>query len=441
MSIFKAYDVRGTVPDAINPDVAYRFGIAAAKFFQEPEVVVGRDMRVSSDAVFAALARGLNDCGSTVIDVGVCDSPHIYYVVGKHGYRAGIMITASHNPPEYNGFKLCRQEAIPISYDTGLNRIEEIFNANPRGAADPAGTVVRREFTPDYLDYLRTFVTAPLAPLKLIIDAGNGMAGKYVADLLRPYPVRATVMYPELDGRFPHHEANPLKEKNVAELRARVTAEKADLGIAFDGDADRVAFIDNEGGIITCDMITILIAKTFLRRNPGATILYDLRSSWAVKEEVEAAGGKAVRSRVGHSYIKQMLRDEAGIFAGELSGHYYFRDNYYADSGFVAMLKVIQQLSEERRPVAELLRPWQRYAASGEINSRVADPARAMDRIEKEYAAHRQFKLDGLSVEGPDWWFNLRASNTEPVLRLNLEAKTRATMETMRDRILALVRG
>jgi len=402
MSIFKAYDVRGTVPDQLNPDVAYRFGIAAAKYFQQPEIVVGRDMRLSGDEIFQALARGIRHCGSDVIDVGVVDSPHIYYVVGTHGYRAGIMITASHNPPHYNGFKLCRDRAIPISYDTGLNKIEEIYNANPRGAADPNGTIKTRDCYAEYIAYLQKTVTAPLAPLKLVIDAGNGMAGKFIGDLLKPHAVTATVLYPELDGNFPHHEANPLKPENVRELCARVKAEGADLGIAFDGDADRVAFIDNHGEMISCDMITILIAQAYLREQRGATILYDLRSSWAVKEEVEQAGGTAVMSRVGHSYIKQQLRDMDAVFAGELSGHYYFRDNFYCDSGFMAMFKVLQLLSTDRRPVAEILAPMRRYFASGEINSRVNDPAGVLAALEKKYAALKQFSLDGLSIEAAD---------------------------------------
>lgn len=441
MSIFKAYDVRGTVPDQLNPDVAYRFGIAAAKYFQQPEIVVGRDMRLSGDEIFAALARGIRHCGSDVIDVGVVDSPHIYYVVGKHGYKAGIMITASHNPPQYNGFKLCRENAIPLSYDTGLNKIEEIFNANPRGAAEPNGTIKPRDCYAEYIAYLQKFVTRELAPLKVIIDAGNGMAGKFVGDLLKPYPVQLALMYPELDGSFPHHEANPLKEENVRELCARVKAEKADLGIAFDGDADRVAFIDNTGEMITCDLITILIARAYLSEQPGSTILYDLRSSWAVKEEIEAAGGKPIMSRVGHSYIKQQLRDTNGIFAGELSGHYYFRDNYFCDSGFLAMFKVLQMLSDDRRPVAEIIRPLKRYSASGEINSRVADPAGVLTALEKKYATLKQFSLDGLSIEASDWWCNVRSSNTEPVVRLNLEAKSKALMEKMRDEVLGVIRG
>lgn len=441
MSIFKAYDVRGTVPEQLNPDVAYRFGIAAAKYFQQPEIVVGRDMRLSGEEIFQALARGIRHCGSDVIDVGVCDSPHIYYVVGTHGYKAGIMITASHNPPQYNGFKLCREQAIPISYDTGLNRIEEIFNANPRGAAEPNGSIKPRDCFAGYLAYLQQSVTAPLAPLKVIVDAGNGMAGKYVAELLKPHPVQTTVMYPELDGSFPHHEANPLKEENVRELCARVKAERADLGIAFDGDADRVAFIDNRGEMITCDMITILIAQAYLREQPGATILYDLRSSWAVKEEIEKAGGQAVMSRVGHSYIKQQLRDLNAVFAGELSGHYYFRDNFYCDSGFLAMFKVLQLLSQDRRPVAEILAPMRRYFASGEINSRVGNPAGVISALQEKYASLKQFSLDGLSIEAADWWCNVRSSNTEPVVRLNLEAKTRALMEQQRDEVLGIIRA
>jgi len=441
MSIFKAYDVRGVVPETLDSDVAYRFGLAAAQYFGEKEIVVGRDMRVSGDEIFAALVKGLTACGSNVVDIGLVDSPQVYFVVGNEGYRAGIMITASHNPPEYNGFKLCRQEAIPISYDTGLNEIEEIFNANPQAMADCTGTVSERDYTEAYIKYLHGFVSGEIKPLRVIADAGNGMAGKFLESVLQPYPVDLTVLYPELDGSFPNHEANPMKPENVETLRQRVLAEKADLGVAFDGDADRVVFIDNAGEIIASDMITIPIAQTFLKQHPGAAILYDLRSSWAVKEEIEAAGGRPVMSRVGHSFIKQMLRDEDGIFAGELSGHYYFKENYFADSGFIAMLKIIQLLSEEQKPLADIIKPALRYSASGEINSRVNDVDETLAKIEKEYAGYQQFHLDGLSVEGHDWWFNLRPSNTEPVLRLNLEAKNGPLMEKIRDEVLALIRG
>jgi phosphomannomutase len=374
------------------------------------------------------------------------ETPVVYFAVGHYGHRAGVMITASHNPPEYNGFKLCREQAIPISGDTGLEDIKHLYEQQDFDSDAPPGTIIRRDPIPSYIDHVCGFVQE-ISRLKVVVDAGNGMAGRFFPLVAERFPELEVVpLYFDLDGRFPNHEANPLKPENMVDLQTAIREHDADLGIAFDGDGDRVMFVDNHAELVSSDMLTVLIAQNYLAKEPGATVLYDLRSSRAVPEEIEEAGGKALMCRVGHAFIKQMLRDAGGIFAGELSGHYYFRDNFYADNGLIAALMVLELVGRRREPLSRILEPIHRYRASGEINSRVADPDGKLDELAQLYPDENEPQrfLDGLlyrSHETPWWWFNVRKSNTEPVLRLNCEAETEAKMIELRDHLLEIIRA
>ncbi|MBM4032730.1 MAG: phosphomannomutase/phosphoglucomutase [Planctomycetes bacterium] len=439
MGIFKAYDIRGVVPGELNEALAEKIGAAAARFFPGQTVVVGRDMRVSSPAIAQALIRGLTRGGKDVVDIGMVTTPMVPFAVARYGYDGGTMVTASHNPGQYNGFKLTAKGAEPVAYDTGIGQIEQLVTGELPPAEKP-GSVTQRDVLPDYLDHLMTAAKG-IGGLKLVIDAGNGMAGYLLPPLFRRIQgVEVVPLYFEVDGTFPHHEANPLKAENIVDLQKKVVEAKADLGIAFDGDADRVAFVDERGKAVPCDLITALIAREVLRENPGAAILHDLRSSWAVREEILACGGVPVMTRVGHSFIKRAMRERDAAFGGELSGHYYFRDNFYCDSGAFTLLKALSLLCRERRPLSELIRPLQRYAGSGEINSEVEDKEAKIEELARTYAAGKQLRLDGLSVEFTDWWFNVRPSNTEPVLRLVLEANSHEHMEVRRDALLRQIR-
>ena len=441
MSIFKAYDIRGLVPQQLSESEAFKIGQALADFYRAPLLAVGRDMRVSGPALRAALIQGLTESGVDVLDIGLVDTPRVYFAVGRLRLPGGVMITASHNPGEYNGFKLCREQAIPISYDTGIQKIEQLFQSGAQPAQERSGLVVQVDLNQAYLDYLHAFI-GPLRPLKVAIDCGNGMGGSLARELFEPLGLQIVPLFFELDGRFPNHEANPLEAKNMRWLQAAVVGEQCDLGIAFDGDADRVMFVDERGELIPSDMITLLIAANVLAGEPGATILYDLRSSQVVPEAVRAAGGRPLRCRVGHAFIKKRMREVGAAFAGELSGHYYFRDNYYADSGYLAALKVLEIVSQSSQPLSQGIRPYQRYHASGEINSKVSDPDRVLAELDARFPGQNEDRhLDGLLVEGEGWWFNVRKSNTEPLVRLNLEARDRELMEKMRDQVLELIRS
>ncbi|MFP4056531.1 MAG: universal stress protein [Candidatus Brocadiia bacterium] len=440
MSIFKAYDIRGLYPDELDEELARRIGAAAGRFFEGQSVVVGRDMRRSGPALAQVIIEGLTRVGMDVVDIGAVTTPMVTFAVANYGYDGGIMVTASHNPAKYNGIKLTAKGAEPVSYETGINEIERMATSDePIPEAESPGSVSEKDVLGDYLDHLLGAATG-IQGLKLVIDAGNGMAGMLMPPLFEKIDVEVVPLYFDLDGTFPHHEANPLKAENTADLRAKVVEEKADLGIAFDGDADRVAFVDEKGQAVPCDMITALIAREVLKDHPGAKILYDLRSSWAVSEEIEACGGEPVITRVGHSFIKRLMREEDAAFGGELSGHYYFRDNFYADSGAFALLKVLSLLCREGKPLSELIQPLQRYFASGEINSEVEDKEAHIEELAHVYACGKTFRLDGLTAEFHDWWFNVRPSNTEPVLRLVVEAKTQERLDAMCQRVLARIR-
>ncbi len=437
--IYKAYDIRGTYPDQFNEDKANKAGKALHTILEPGPVVIGRDMRPSSLLLQKALIDGLLVSGRDVIDIGLISTPMINFSTVFLKTAGGAQVTASHNPKEYNGVKFCRRGAIPISYDSGIDTIELLSQKNEWKIASQKGTLTQKNMLEQYAQHVLSFNT-DVKPLTIVVDAGNGMGGYTTNAVFGKLPIKIIPLYFELDGTFPNHDANPLEEKNMYDLQKAVVQHKADFGIAYDGDADRAMFVDNEGALVTADLTTALIAQEFLESYPGATILYDLRSSWVVKEEVTRLGGKAIMTRVGHSFIKQHLRQVNGVFAGELSGHFYFKDNFFTDSADLAFLKIINLVSHKNKKLAELVRPLRRYFASGEINSHVHDPEAVMLRIQQKYKGEKILHLDGLSIEFKDWWFNIRKSNTEPVLRLNMEAPTQSEMESKRDELLAEIR-
>ncbi len=444
MALFKAYDIRGIVPDELDAKKAYAIGRASAHFIADGPIAVGRDARSHSPELTAALIDGILDEGIDVIELGLTATPMLYFGVETLNAAAGIMVTASHNPGEYNGFKICRAHAVPVGEDTGLREIEALLDA--RQVAPKAVTRGRStsfDVGDGYTEHALA-VGENFPSLKVAIDCGNGMASVGLEQILEKLPIEVVRLYFEPDGRFPNHEADPLKVENLADVSAAVVREGADFGVAFDGDGDRAVFVDGDGVPISADLATALIARHLLAREPGALVLYDLRSSRVVAEEIERSGGVAKMCRVGHSFVKAQMREEGAIFAGELSGHLYFRfsDNLIADDGTAAFIAMLDVLGREGRPLGDLIEPLRRYSASGEINSRVADVDFVIDTIEKEHSqAPELSRLDGLLVRYPTWWFNLRPSNTEPVLRLNLEADTTDEMERRRDEMLARVKA
>ncbi len=443
-AIFKAYDVRGIYPAEINEDAAYAYGRALVRYLDVAQVAVGRDMRLSSPALAEALIRGVTDQGADAIDLGLTTTDELYFAVGKFNYPAGVMITASHNPKQYNGIKTCREHAIALSSATGLNDIRDLMLKGSFPTPAEQGRVIRLDVTQDYVDHALSFIdTSKIKPLKVVVDAGNGMAGMMMPLVFKKLPAQLVPLYFELDGSFPNHPASPIEPENMVDLQKAVREHHADLGAAFDGDADRVFIVDEHGGLIGGDMVTALVAKSLLKKHPGSTILYNLICSRSTPETIERSGGRAVRTRVGHSFIKTQMRDENAIFGGEHSGHFYFRDNWYADSGLIAFLIILELISEEGKPVSELLKPIDIRFRSGEINSEVKDIPGKLKQLEDHYQAQgaQIDHLDGVTVQFKDWWFNVRASNTEPLIRLNLEADTQALMEAKRDEVLALIRS
>ncbi|MDP6525089.1 MAG: phosphomannomutase/phosphoglucomutase [Kiritimatiellia bacterium] len=436
--IFKAYDIRGIYGDTLTEDLARDIGRAFASFLKCRKVVVGQDMRPHSQPLFDALAAGLTMQGCDVIHLGLCSTPMSYYANGLLGTDAGIMITASHNPGEWNGFKLSRAQAVPISGDTGIKDIERIVKEKSFDApAETPGGITEYDVIPSYVEHVREHVHFG-RQVRIAADMANSM-GVYEAKVLEGI-MDIEPMFDELDGTFPNHEANPLNLDTLEPLQEKVRSGTYDFGIAFDGDADRAGFVDEKGDIIPMDIITALVAEDILAQQKGV-IFYDLRSSWAVKEIIEENGGTPMMSRVGHAFIKQQMRDSDAVFAGELSGHYYFRDNYFTESSSMAAICVANIITNSDKPLSELVAPIVRYSASGEINSTVEDSAVVLDRIREGYADGTVLELDGVSVEYDDWWFNVRCSNTEPLVRLNVEAKTREMMEKKRDELLALIRA
>ena len=437
MSIFKAYDVRGLVPEQLGPLDAYRIGWATARHLGARRIAVGRDARPSSPPLRDALLRGLCAGGASPIDIGLVSTPMLYFGVEHLALDGGIMVTASHNPTQYNGFKICRRHAIPVGAEGGLR---EIAALTERAPPDPGGTGASEEIDlgDAYRDHLKRCVAGGCPPLHIAIDCGNGMAGVALRGLLDTTPLRIEALYFEPDGRFPNHPADPLESDNLRDLRDVVLRSGAAFGVAFDGDADRAVFVDERGAVVSSDLMTALLAPSQLRRHGAGVVVYDLRSSRATPEAIRAAGGDPERSRVGHSFIKMQMRERGAVFGGELSGHFYFRfsPTLIADDGVAALLCLLDLLDGAGRPLSELIAPLRRYAASGEINRRAANVPRLLAAIEDRYRDGVVSHLDGLSVDYPDWWFNLRPSNTESLLRLNLEAQTPEAMRTHRDRLL-----
>lgn len=442
-SIFKAYDIRGTVPDQLNGETAYKIGYALAGVLKPKSIAVGRDMRVSSDDLFEHLARGINDAGVDVVDLGGISTDALYFAVGKFGYDGGVMITASHNPKDYNGFKICRENAEPLSGQEGLNQILDFLEAGTDTAKSPQpGIIVRKDILDDYAEHCLGFIDpAKVKPFHVAIDAGNGMAGHTLPPVLERLPIEVTRLYFELDGTFPNHPASPIELENLKDLQAAIAEKKADFGVAFDGDADRMFLVDRDGRQVGGDMVTAMVAKSLLKKDPGETILYNLICSHAVPELVARLGGKPIRTRVGHALIKPLMKKHNAIFGGEHSGHFYFRDNWFADSGLIAFLVCLELLSVEEQLLHEMVDEIDPYVRSGEINSRVDDIKDRIEAVAEAYRDGRQDREDGLTVEYDDFWFNLRPSNTEPLLRLNIEADNTRKLEEQRDKLLDIIRS
>ena len=445
--IFKAYDIRGLVDVEIDAEFAFATGVAFARFLQierEPgTIVIGEDMRPSSPLLADAFSAGATSLGMDVIRIGLASTDMLYFASGKLGLP-GAMFTASHNPAEYNGIKLCLSDARPIGKESGLVTIENFVRAGSPISLGNVGVEKQRDMLEEYVDHLLTLVDIKnIRPLKVIVDAGNGMAGHTAPAIFARLNCEVIPMYFELDGTFPNHEANPLDESTLRDLKQAMIDQKADLGLAFDGDADRCFLVDERGVAVNPSALTALIAHRELIKRPGSSIIYNLISSRAVQEVIDENGGVGLRSRVGHSYIKKMMADSGAIFGGEHSGHFYFKEFWRADSGALAALHAIAALGESDTTMSALLAPYNRYVISGEINSKVEDTKAATELVEKSYSSDQVTidHLDGLTVNGDTWWFNLRPSNTEPLLRLNVEASTQAQMETVRDAVLSLIRG
>jgi phosphomannomutase len=442
-SIFKAYDIRGTYPKQMNGQVAYRVGASLAGYLECKTIAVGRDMRLSSDELFEQLARGITDCGVDVVDLGLISTDGLYFAVGKFGYDGGVMITASHNPKEYNGFKICRRNAEPLSGSEGLNQMLKAIQDGTwlREAADK-GVVVRHDIADEYAKHCLGFIdVAKIRPYRIVIDAGNGMAGATLPPVIEQLPIDVTPLYFELDGRFPNHPASPIELENLVDLQKKMAEVKADFGVAFDGDADRMFLLDRQGRQLGGDLVTALVAKSLLGKHHGETVLYNLICSRAVPELISRMGGKPVRTRVGHALIKPLMKKHNAIFGGEHSGHFYFRDNWFADSGLIAFLVCLELISEENKPLDAMVREIDPYVRSGEINSRVESIPDKIALVTKSYADGEQDTIDGLTVQYQDWWFNLRPSNTEPLLRLNIEAANPALLEKKTAELLKLIRS
>ena len=445
-SIFKAYDIRGVYPDALDEEVARDVGRAFVQHLSlsGSRVVVARDMRLSGEELQKAFIEGVTESGADVLDLGLVSTDALYFAVGHLEEPGGAMITASHNPKEYNGLKLCREDAIALSGDEGIGQIRDLITSGKlSGPAEYAGSVEEDDLTDEYADHCVSFIeTDGLRPLKIVVDAGNGMAGKMLPPVFEKLPFEYVPMYFELDGSFPNHPPNPIEPENVEELQKRVVEEGADFGASFDGDADRCFVIDEQGNIVSGDLLATLVAKNVLEKQPGATILYSAVCSKALPELVDEEGGKAIRTQAGHSIIKPQMRKNDAAFGAEHSGHFYFRDNYFADSGIIAMLTVAELVARQEKPISELLDPIDPYTRSGEINSEVEDTDSVIQKVEESYAEDEKVEidhLDGLTVDCGDWWFNLRPSNTEPLLRLNVEAETAETMQQKRDEVLELI--
>jgi phosphomannomutase len=446
--VFGAYDVRGIYGEALTDEIAYQVARGLVVYLNVKEVMVGRDMRLSSPAIAQAIMRGITDQGANAIDLGMTTTDELYFAVGKYDSPAGIMITASHNPGIYNGLKMCRDQAIPLSDKSGLEDIRDLIIAGNLPESERKGSIIQRDVLDEFVTHAFSFIDASsIRPLKIVADAGNGMAGLVLPYVFKQLPQCELVpLFFELDGHFPNHPASPIEPENMEALQHKVREVGADIGVAFDGDADRMFITDEHGNLVTGSTITALVAVSMLRKHPGATILYNLICSRSVPEAIERAGGKAIRTRVGHSFIKPQMREYDAIFGGEHSGHFYFRDNFYADSGLIAFLHVLELISNENASVSQVIQPYASRSASGEINTRVANHEvlqAKLDEIAQRYQGQPNVsvdRLDGVTVSFPNRWFNVRGSNTEPLIRLNAEGDTQDLMEQTRDEALAIIR-
>ncbi len=433
-SIFKAYDIRGTYPDQLNEEAAWKIGHASAQFLRSmlrgyergmsnaQSICVGRDMRTHSPSLQKALIEGMNSAGANVIDVGLIDTPQMYFAINHLGTCGGVQITASHNNARYNGFKISGQQAKPVGADTGLKDIKHIATALLHTLGKPTGSVEHCDLTPEYKKHVLKFIEPGLKKLKMVVDASNGMAGKMVPAIFGDLPIEIIPINFEHNGVF-KHDPNPLVEANQAEAKAMVKSHKADFAACFDGDADRLMLIDEQGVTIPCDIMTALMVPYFLKKNPSSAVVYDLRSSLVVQEEILKNGGTPRRERVGHAFMKKTLRDSHACFGGELSGHFYYRDNFFADSGMITLVHMLNIISQGGKPLSEMVAPLRRYFSSGEVNFHVEDKEAMMKELARKYSQGQVDDLDGVTIQFKDWWFNARPSNTEPLLRLNVEAK------------------
>ena len=441
-NIFKAYDMRGIYPTDLDEHDAYDIGRAFALHFKPKKIAVGQDIRRSSASLFEAFVRGVIESGVDVVDLGLTSTPMVYFAAGTLDVDAVVAITASHNPPQWNGMKFALRGAIPVGEATGLTAIRDLALKKEFFVSKTVGAIETRNIKDDYIDYFTSFADFQGKKFRIAIDTANAM-GVLELDMYRKFPDEITMVniYDDLAHPFECHEANPLKTETLAELQAKVRETDSDLGICYDGDADRVGFVDEMGVIIPMDLMTGLLAKSILEKNPGATILYDLRSSRAVKEVIEETGGIALECRVGHANIKKQMRETGAIFAGELSGHYYFKENSYAESSTLAAIFILNLMAKTGKKVSELVADLRRYSHSGEINSEVADKDSVIAKLKEKYTDGVITELDGVKIDYPDWWFNVRPSNTEPVLRLNLEAETKEKMDEKQAELLAIIRA
>ncbi len=440
--IFKAYDIRGIYPTEIDENDAYAIGRAVVIHLETKRLAVGRDVRNSSPALFDRFTQGVMDQGCDVLDLGIITTPMVYFAASRLDVDAAVSITASHNPPEYNGMKIALRGAVPVGEHSGLREIRDIALQKNWPQSDRTGSMVTEDIKPAYYGYFASFADFKDKRFKVVIDTANAM-GVLELPIYEQFRENLDIvnLYNDLDHAFQCHEANPLKLETLDELRAKVRETKADLGIAYDGDADRIGFVDEHGEIIPMDLVTGLIGKIILKKRPGTTILYDLRSSRAVKEIIEENGGTALECKVGHANIKRQMREDGAIFAGELSGHYYFEENSYAEAGTLPALLLLNLITETGQPISTLVDELRRYAHSGEINSEVSDKDAVLAALKEKYRDGKQHELDGLKVDYPNWWFNVRPSNTEPLLRLNLEAETKELMEEKKSELLSVIRG
>ncbi len=441
MSIFKAYDIRGIYGENLDEDIVYRIGRAYVLKFKPSKVTVGRDMRNSSPKLWDALVKGITDEGCDVVDIGLVSTPMMYFSVWNFGYEGGLIVSASHNPAKYNGVKMVKKDSVPIGGDTGIYEIGEMISNLPEEMAEKKGKVEKLDVFHPYLEHILSYIDfSKLKKFKIAVDTANGIGGPIASEFFKGINCEFEHLYAELDGQFPNHEANPLKEENNRDVQELVKSMKADIGVAFDGDADRAGFINENGETVPSDLVVALVAKALLKEKPGLKILYDVRCSRVVGDVIKENGGIPGRSKVGHSLVKTQMRKEDAYFAGELSSHFYLQEDYYAEAPFFVIAKLLQLMDEENKTFSQLIEPLQKYFQSGEINSKVEDKQGKMKELAEHYKDAKVSWLDGITVEYDEWWFNVRPSNTEPYLRLNLEANTKELMEEKRDEVLEFIR-